>query len=128
MFIYPFEKLQAWHAARKMIVFVYKLTAKFPLEERYGISLQLRRAAISVASNLSEGSGRLSAKDQGHFYNISYSSLMEALNQVIIAKDLDWISDSDYDELRSYIEPLSGTIGALRKSILNKADFNTQNK
>jgi phytoene/squalene synthetase len=53
---------------------------------------------------------------------------MEALNQVVIAKDLDWISDSDYDELRSYIEPLSGAIGALRKSILNKAEFNTQNK
>jgi four helix bundle protein len=128
MFIYPFEKLQAWHAARKMVTQVYKVSAKLPSEERYGLSLQMRRAAISVASNLSEGSGRFSAKDQGHFYSMAYSSLMEALNQVILAMDLDWISKDDYDELRAYIEPLSGAIGALRKSILTKADKNNLNQ
>ncbi|MFM7670985.1 MAG: four helix bundle protein [Bacteroidota bacterium] len=71
-----------------MLVNIYRITYKFPSEERYSFAQQLRRAALSVVSNLSEGSGRLSAKDQSHFYNMAYASLLEALNQVIIAQDL----------------------------------------
>ena len=120
MYTYPFEKLQAWHGAHKMVVRLYEITAKFPAEERYGLTQQLRRAAVSVSSNLSEGSGRFSAKDQGHFYSTAYSSLMEALNQILIAKDLGWVSLDAYEELRGHMEGLSAVITALRKSILSK--------
>lgn len=124
MFIYPFEKLQAWHASHKMVVRLYTVTAKFPVEERYGLAKQLRRAAVSVSSNLSEGSGRFSGKDQAHFYSMAYSSLMELLNQLMIAKDLGWLSTEDYNDLRMSIELLSAVITALRKAVLLKTSQN----
>jgi len=120
MFIYPFEKLEAWNAARALSSQVYKITAQFPAEEKYGIVQQLRRAAISVSSNLSEGTGRFSPKDQAHFYSMAYSSLMELLNQTIISKDLGFVSPKDYEAIRSSIEPLSAIITGLRKHTLNK--------
>ena len=120
MFIYPFEKLQAWHIATDMVVKVYTITEKFPKEERYGLVQQLRRAAISVSSNLSEGSGRFSARDQSHFYSMSYSSLLELLNQLMIAKQLGWLSETEYMDMRTVIEPLSAVINALRNAILKK--------
>jgi four helix bundle protein len=99
---------------------VYSLTTQFPSEEKYGIVQQIRRAAISVASNLSEGTGRYSAKDQGHFYSMAYSSLMELLNQLIISNDLNYLTAKDYENIRSLIEPLSAIITGLRKHTLNK--------
>jgi four helix bundle protein len=120
MFTYPFEKLEAWQAARRLSAQVYSLTTQFPSEEKYGIVQQIRRAAISVASNLSEGTGRYSAKDQGHFYSMAYSSLMELLNQLIISNDLNYLTAKDYENIRSLIEPLSAIITGLRKHTLNK--------
>jgi hypothetical protein len=120
MFTYPFERLDAWQAARALSSQIYKVTACFPAEEKYGIVQQLRRAAISVSSNLSEGTGRFSPKDQAHFYSMAYSSLMELLNQIIISKDLEFIPTNDYEALRSSIEPLSAIITGLRKHTLNK--------
>lgn len=121
MYTFPFEKLEAWRAARIMITNVYRITYKFPAEERYGFVQQLRRAVLSVASNLSEGSGRFSPKDQSHFFSIAYASLLEALNQVIIARDLGWITEEEYSEVRESMEPTSGLIAALRKAVLAKA-------
>jgi four helix bundle protein len=120
MHTYPFEKLEAWKAARELSVKLYQLTAKFPGDEKYGITQQLRRAVISVASNMSEGTGRYAPKDQGHFYSMSYGSLMEVLNQLIISKDLNFICTADYEELRKSIESLSAMITGLRKHTLSK--------
>ena len=120
MFIYPFEKLQAWHIATEVVVKIYTITTKFPAEERYGLVQQIRRAAISVSSNLSEGTGRFSAKDQSHFYSISYSSLLELLNQLLLSKRLGWLTDTEYEDIRAEIEKLSAVINALRASILKK--------
>ena len=92
MYLYPFEKLEVWQLSKLMVVKVYKLTASFPDSEKFGIVSQIRRSAISVSSNLAEGTGRNSAKDQAYFYSISYSSLMELLNQLLISKELHWIS------------------------------------
>ena len=119
MHTYPFEKLEAWQTARNLSVKLYKLTARFPADEKYGITQQLRRAAISVASNISEGSGRYAPKDQSHFYTMSYGSLMELLNQLMISKDLEFISSCDYDEMRNSIETLSAIITGLRKHTLS---------
>jgi four helix bundle protein len=120
MYTFPFERLEAWKAARRVVADIYCISNKFPSEERYGFVQQIRRAGLSVASNLSEGCSRFSVKDQSHFFSIAYASLMEALNQLIIAKDLGWITDEDYEKVRSSIEPTSGLIAALRKSILAK--------
>ena len=84
MHTYAFEKLEVWHDAKQFVVTIYKITGNFPAEEKFGIINQIRRASIAIASNIAEGSGRKTTKDQSHFYHIAYSSALEVLNQLII--------------------------------------------
>ena len=81
--MYAFENLNAWKESRKLVVAVYQLLDQFPKFEKYALCDQIRRAIVSVPSNLAEGSGRTSPKEQLHFYEISYGSLMESYNQLI---------------------------------------------
>lgn len=101
---YSFEKLTCWQHARKLAVWIYNLTTNYPSEERYGMISQMRRAAVSIASNLAEGTSRKSSKDQQHFSTISYSSTIELLNDLIISKDLSYLPDEKYVEGRRMIE------------------------
>src|SRR5687767_11490688 len=111
-FIYAFERLQTWQEARLMVKKVYLFTAKFPDIEKYALVNQMRRAAISVISNLAEGSGRTSRKGQAHFYQISYSSCIELLNQVIISFDLEYIKEKDVIDIRQDIEKVTRLINS----------------
>ena len=86
--------------------------------ETYGLTSQMRRAAVSVVSNIAEGSGRATKKDQAYFYQVAYSSLIELLNQLIIANDLEYITIENLKNLRSDIEIISGKLNALRRSRL----------
>jgi four helix bundle protein len=116
MHTYSFEKLGAWQQARLLVIKIYNLTRNYPQEEKFGIVNQMRRAAISVCSNLAEGSSRKTVKDQALFYNISFSSLMELLNQLIISVDLGWLQNEPFQEIRSEIENVAYKINALRNS------------
>ncbi len=116
---FGFEKLKVWQNARELIVLIYKITNTFPKEERYCLSDQLRRAIISVSSNLAEGSARNSSKDQAHFTNLAYSSLMEVLNQLYIAIDLNYISHEIFIDLRTKISGIANQLNALRNTQLN---------
>lgn len=90
---YSFEKLNVWQEAKKLVVEVYHLLDSFPKFEKYALSDQIRRAIVSVPSNIAEGSGRKSIKEQIHFLEISYGSLMETYNQLLIAIDLGYITE-----------------------------------
>ena len=85
--------MNAWQEARKLVVEVYQLLDNFPNFEKYALCDQIRRAIVSVPSNLAEGSGRISLKEQLHFFEISYGSLMETYNQLMIAADLKYIGE-----------------------------------
>lgn len=76
---------------------IYKITTTFPVSERFGLISQLRRASASICSNIAEGSARTTNKDQARFTTISFSSAVEVLNQLIISKELDFISEKDYE-------------------------------
>jgi four helix bundle protein len=119
MHIYSFEKLEVWQEARVFSVYIYQITAKFPPEEKFGLVSQLRRATISIASNIAEGSARKSSKDQANFYQLAYSSTLEVLNQLIISLDLGFITEDDLLTCRNKIELISNKLNSLRKSILN---------
>ena len=93
MKVYSFEKLECLQQARQLAVWTYKATQKFSAEEKFGMVSQMRRAAVSVASNITEGTSRKTAKDQSHFSTISYSSTIELLNDLIIANDLNFLGD-----------------------------------
>jgi four helix bundle protein len=86
----PHEQLEAWKFAMQLVKAVYQFTAEFPIEERYGLAQQMRRAAISIPSNLAEGAGRNSAKEYLHFIGISRGSLAELETQMQLAIMLDF--------------------------------------
>jgi len=113
---YSFEKLDAWQKAKDLTICLYKVTSEFPGTEKFGLTSQLRRAAVSVSSNLAEGSSRTTGKDQGRFYSMAYSSAVEILNQLIISKELDFLTKGDYKELRSEIEDITAMLNRLHKS------------
>ena len=119
---YSFEKLNAWQEARKLVVSVYQLLDRFPKFEKYALCDQIRRAIVSVPSNLAEGSGRMSLKEQIHFIEISYGSLMEAYNQLIIANDLNYIDEPSLESLKPSIDTVARMLNGLRASYVKKLD------
>jgi len=90
---FSFENLIVWQDSRVLTKIIYEITKSYPDSEKYSLTNQMRRASISVSSNIAEGTARISKKDQAHFYQIAYSSLMELLNQAIISKDLNFINE-----------------------------------
>ena len=117
---YAFERLNAWKESRKLVVLVYQLLDKFPKFEKYALCDQIRRSIVSVPSNIAEGSGRISPKEQLHFYEISYGSLMEAYNQLILASDLKYIETKNLQELQPQIDVVARMLNGLRASLLKK--------
>jgi four helix bundle protein len=118
MYTFSFERLDVWTKSRLLTKKVYKLTQNFPDYEKFGMAGQLRRAVISICSNIAEGSSRNSKKDQGHFYNIAFSSLMETLNQLIISNDLDYIDSQSLSETRNEIHSISMMLNGLCNSLI----------
>ena len=114
MHVFSFEKLEIWIEAKEFIKQIYNVTSKFPDTEKFGLISQLRRASISIASNIAEGSARKSFKDKIHFSTIAFSSSVEVLNQLIISFELSFISETDYIELRKMLESITNKINALR--------------
>jgi len=119
---FGFEKLEVYRQAKDLIKEVYRLTRSFPAEERYGLTSQIRRAALSVASNLAEGQGRLSRRDQAHFSQMAYSSLMEVLCQSDIAHELGYLGTQDLEGMRPMIEILAMKLSALHSSQVDRKD------
>ncbi len=113
---YGFEKLLVWQESKDIAVIIYKTTQSFPSEEKYGLTNQLRRAAISVSSNIAEGSNRTTKNDQARFYSIAYSSLMEVLSQIIISRELGFIQNEQHKNIRLKIESISNKLNALKNS------------
>lgn len=116
---YSFEKLQVWQLSKVLTKDIYLITKTYPDDEKFGLTSQLRRASISVCSNLAEGSSRNSYKDKARFTEIAYGSLMEILNQLILSLDLTFINQTEYEQLRIQIEEISNLLNGLRKSQLN---------
>lgn len=117
---YSFEKLGVWKESRKLSLKIYRLTAKFPVEERYVLTSQMRRAVTSVCSNLAEGVSRISFKDQARFSEISFGSLMELLCQAILSSDLLFITNEELNDLRKDVDSIGYKINELKKSQLEK--------
>ena len=117
---FSFEKLIAWQKARELALEIYKITKLFPKDELFGITSQMRRCSVSVASNLAEGSGRNSIKDKARFTEIAYGSALELLNQLILSFDFEYIEEQKYIEIREKITEVTVLINGLYKSQLPK--------
>jgi four helix bundle protein len=119
---FPFEKLRVWQDARAWVGSVYKLTGEFPKNEAFNLTSQLNRASVSVAANLAEGSGRISPKDQAHFSQIAYGSLMESACLAILSADRGHITPDQLTGQRETIAGLANQINSLRQSQLTRAN------
>ena len=114
---FRFEKLEAWQLARKLNSKVYRLTRTFPEEERFGLVAQMRRASVSVSSNIAEGSGRNSDKDFAHYLEQAYGSLMEVASQVYLSLDVKYLSEASADSLFEDLEITASKVAALNRSL-----------
>ena len=121
MFTYSFEKLEVWVESKNFSKSIYLITSKFPDNEKYGLISQLRRASISICSNIAEGSARNSFKDKAHFTTMAFSSAVEVLNQLIICFEIDFISENEYFKLRGDLESITNKLNALRTYRVNKS-------
>ena len=120
-YLFPFEKLEVWQLAKELVFSIYDISKKFPSNEKYSLTSQINRAVISIASNLAEGSSRISKKDQAYFSQLAYSSLMEVVCQLNIGMDLDFLKKEEYVVLRQKIIVLSNKINALHRSQKERA-------
>lgn len=120
MEVFGYRKLIAYQKAKEVVKRTYKLLKKFPAEERYAMCDQLRRASVSVTSNIAEGVNRFSVKDKSHFIEIAYGSLMEVSSQFEIAEDLGYITTDDRSSMDLLIEEdarlLSGLLNSFKPS------------
>lgn len=119
MHIYSFEKLDVWKESIKLAVDTYNFTKLYPDEEKFGLISQMRRSSVSISSNLAEGTARLTNKDKAHFMTVAYSSALELLNQAIISKELNFISEENYKNIRFEVESITNKINALRNHFVN---------
>jgi four helix bundle protein len=117
---FSFEKLIAWQKVRELASEIYKITKLFPKDEVFGLTSQMRRCAVSIASNLAEGSGRNSMKDKARFTEIAFGSALELLNQLILSFDFKYFEEQKYIEIREKITEVTVLINGLYKSQLPK--------
>ena len=94
-----FTDLRAWKEGHILVLMVYKATESFPQKETFGLVSQMRRAAVSITSNIAEGFSRRTAKDKCQFYSISSGSITELQDQLIISKDVRYLSAKDFDNI-----------------------------
>ena len=107
------KDLIIYQKAKELVIQVYKLLELFPDAERFALCNQLRRAVVSIPSNIAEGMGRVSNKDQAHFLNIAYGSLMEVYAQLDIAHDLGYLNNETFNQVESDIEEISKMLSAM---------------
>jgi len=116
------ENLEIWKLGVKLAKDVYLLTERFPKREIYGLTDQIRRAAVSIPSNIAEGKGQSTAKDFVHFLNTARGSLYELKTQLYIAREIAYLTEEDFSSLQKQIENLSHKIVAMIKFLKAKSD------
>ena len=115
--MFNFEKLETWHEAIAFADVVYQLTRNFPAEERFGLTNQMRRAAVSISSNLAEGCSRSSKSDYARFLEIATGSVFEVVSQATIGRNQGFLNATDYQQLYLAAEKQSRMLSGLRKSL-----------
>ena len=126
MYTYSFEKLDVWKEAKEFTKSIYILTSTYPDSEKFGLISQLRRASVSICSNIAEGSARNSFKDKAHFTTMAFGSAIEVLNQLILSFELNIILEEDYLNLRKDIKSVTNKLNGLRNFQIEKAAEKTK--
>ena len=115
-----YRDLVVWQKSKNFCINIYKLTSKFPEAERFGLMSQLRRAAVSIPSNIAEGQARRSTNEFVRFLSIALGSLAEAETQIMIARRLDYLNEEQMNELLA----LSAEVGRILNGLANSITSN----
>ncbi len=114
--MFGFEKLDVWQKSVEYADLIYRITQAFPPEERFGLTSQLRRAAVSIASNIAEGTSRSSRADLRRFIELAYGSLMESVSELQIAKRQRFLSDEAFEDTYNSAETLARMLSGLHRT------------
>lgn len=114
--ITDFTDLNTWKINHELVLMIYKISSNFPQSERFGLASQIQRAAVSITSNIAEGFGRHSYKEKTQFYYMAQGSLTEVKNQLIIARDLNYVDQAVYAYILSKIDTATRLLQGLIKS------------
>src|SRR3990167_3773219 len=114
--IKTFQDLYAWEEGHKLVLAVYSVTRGFPASENFALTGQMRRAVVSVTSNVAEGFSRRSQKDKTHFYSMALGSLTELQNQIYVATDVGYLNNGKAEELKASAITVHKLINGLIKS------------
>jgi four helix bundle protein len=118
-----YKKLEAYKLAKEFTIYVYSLLKKFPSYEQYAMCDQLRRASVSIPSNIAEGMGRMAIKERIHFLEISYASIMEVICQLDISQSLGYINEVELKDAETKAETLTKVMSGLRKTLSEKMNY-----
>ena len=118
--MFKFEKLHVWKEAIDYADLIYQVTRGFPNDERFGLTSQLRRSAVSVSSNIAEGSSRSSDTDLARFIEISYGSLLESISELQIAKRQQLLPSSMFERAYEKAENLAKMLSGFRRTLKNR--------
>ena len=113
--IRSFTDLKAWQESHKLVLDIYGFTNNFPQREIFGLSSQMRRAAVSITSNIAEGFSRITNKDKAQFYSISLGSLTELQSQLYVARDIGYINKADFLKIFDKIILVSKLLNGLKR-------------
>lgn len=114
-----FTDLKAWQEAHKLAVSVYKITSGFPQSEQFGLTSQIRRASVSISSNIAEGFSRITKADKAHFYSMAKGSTTEVQNQLLLARDIKYLKNSDFQKVAEQSTIVSRLLTGLSRSLNN---------
>src|SRR4051812_14887222 len=115
----PYEKLIAWQKSYALCLYIYSLVRKFPSYERFGLCSQMRRSASSTPVNIAEGNAKRTAKDKANFLDIALGSLEELHCEARLAKDLEYMTVADYDNINIRVHKVSYLINRLRSPLVS---------
>ena len=118
--MHNFKDLRIWQLSRCFVKEVYLLSKKFPADERFGLSQQIRRAVVSIPSNIAEGAGRHTNKEFSHFLDIANGSAFEVETQLILSFDLEYISQTEFDYINEKLQMIEKMICNFNKSLQSK--------
>ncbi len=121
--IKTFRDLRVWQKAHKLVLEIYKITKTFPKEERYSLATQLRRSAASIPSNIAEGFKRKSRKEYARFLNISDGSLEETKYHIILAKDLGYIEEDNFNRLMEICDEVGRMLYGFYKKLTAQSAY-----
>ena len=121
----PHHRLDVWKRSLELVTKIYKVTALFPDEEKFGLVSQMRRAAVSIPSNIAEGAGRSSGKQFGYFLDIAQGSISELETQILISQNLKFLSSSQVKSLLHELGEISRMVFGLKRS-LDKGRVNSE--